>query len=262
MPERTSYEPGTPSWIDLMTTDPDAARGFYTELFGWDYQDEPTPEGDVYTLCMKNGKAAAGLGKLSAEHQQAGMPPAWTTYVTVASADDAHTKVGPAGGENVSPVFDVMDAGRMAVVRDPTGAVFCVWEPKNVIGAELVNEHGTLSWNELITTDVPKAVDFYGKFFGWGTEETPGGPSGSYTVWKLGDDDVGGCMAPPVAGMPSFWGIYFAVDDCDAVVDKAKSLGATVFMEPMDLPDVGRMAALGDPQGAMFSVIELAQPPS
>lgn len=258
MPERESYAPGTPSWVDLMTTDPDAAKSFYADLFGWEYDDRPAGDQGVYTLCLKGGKSVAGLGKMNPEHEEAGMPPMWNTYVTVANADDAHAKISAAGGTNVSPVMDVMDAGRMAVGRDPTGAIFAVWEARNHIGCQLVNEHGTLTWNELLTPEVDRATRFYGQLFGWGTETMDMGPM-TYTVFLLDDQGIAGAVSPPAT--PPNWAVYFAVDDCDGIVEAAKAKGATVVAESMDIPP-GRMAALTDPQGAMFAVIKLANPPA
>jgi predicted enzyme related to lactoylglutathione lyase len=259
MPERTEHAPGTPSWVDLQTSDTNAAKAFYAALFDWDFEDLPVgndADGNpaFYSMARKNGKDVAAIAGL----QMPGIPPHWNTYVTVADVDATAAQVAAAGGTVVADAFDVMDAGRMAVIADPTGAMFNLWTPKNSIGAELVNEHGTLSWNELMSPDVPAAATFYNKIFGWGTN-TMGEGDQQYTEFKLGDRSVGGGMKPPMPGMPSVWGIYFATDDTDKTVEIAKSKGATVFQEPMDIPP-GRMAVLADPTGAMFSVIKMAQP--
>jgi predicted enzyme related to lactoylglutathione lyase len=151
----------------------------------------------------------------------------------------------------------------MTVAADPTGAVFCLWEAKESIGAQVVNEPCSLTWNELMTPDIDAAKSFYGALLGWKPETmNMGGDGPPYTVWMLGDGGIGGAMPPPMDGMPAFWGVYFAVADCDATVTKAQELGAQVLNGPMDVPEVGRMAALMDPQGAAFSVIKNASPTS
>ena len=261
MPERTEYAPGTPSWTDLTTPDLAASEQFYGTLFGWDFdaQDTGDPK-NPYVLASQTGKNVAGMMNLSPEMSAGGMPPVWSTYVTVRDVDATTAKAKELGGAVFSEPMDVMDAGRMAVLADPTGAVFCVWQPKEHIGAQIVNEPNSLTWNELITPDVDTAAAFYAGLFGWKASPMQMGDDGPlYTVWMLGDDNgIGGAMLPPMEGMPPFWGVYFAVADCDATVAKAKELGATVLAEPMDLAGVGRMSALMDPQGAVFSVIKNA----
>jgi len=149
--------------------------------------------------------------------------------------------------------FDVLDAGRMAVVADPTGAVFNLWQAKNSIGAQLVNEPGTFSWNELLTPDVPKAAEFYNKLLGW----TSGSVEGmEYTEFKLNGNSLAGAMNPPMPGIPPVWTIYFATADTDATVAQAEKLGGSVMVPPTDIPP-GRFAVIADPQGAMFNVIKM-----
>jgi uncharacterized protein len=259
MPARTEHAPGTPSWVDLQTSDTSGAKEFYAALFGWDYDDLPVgpgPDGNeaVYSMANKRAKNVAAIASLP----MAGVPPHWNTYVTVTDVDASAAQVPGAGGTVVMEAFDVMDAGRMAVIADPTGAMVNLWTPKNAIGAELVNEHGTLSWNELLSPDVPAAAKFYNKIFGWDANalEMPGM---QYTEFKLGDRTIAGGMKPPMEGMPAVWGIYFAVDDTDKTVAIAKSKGATVIQEPTDIPP-GRMAVLVDPAGAVFSIIKMTQP--
>jgi uncharacterized protein len=260
MPVRTEYAPGTPSWTDLASPDLAASRGFYGALFGWDFSEEATGDPDSpYVMASQDGKVVAGMMKLSPEMQAGGMPPVWSTYVTVANVEAATAKVKELGGAVLREPMDVMDAGRMSVVADPTGAVFCLWQAKQSIGAEIVNEPVSLTWNELMTPDVATAKTFYDALFGWkGETMEMGGGGPPYTVWMLGEGGIGGAMTPPMEGMPAFWGVYFAVADCDATVAKATELGAAVLNGPMDVPEVGRMAALVDPQGAAFSVIKNA----
>lgn len=251
MPERTQYAPGTPSWIDLQTPDQDGAKKFYGAMFGWDYDDRPVGEGAVYAMATKNGKHVAAIGG----EPPAGVPPHWNTYVTVTDVDATAAQVPAAGGTVIAPPFDVMDAGRMAVIADPTGAMLCVWQVKDHVGAALVNEHGTLTWNELMSPDIPAATAFYEKIFGWKAAPVP---DGSYTELKLGDRSIGGAMKPPMEGIPPLWGIYFAVDDTDKAVEIAKSNGGSLIQGPMDI-EPGRFAVLADPAGAIFSVIKMKQ---
>ena len=258
MSERKEYAPGTPSWLDLATTDRAAAKEFYKALFGWTYDDMPAGPDATYTMVTKKGLPVAGMADLMKEQADQGIPPHWQTYVTVTDADATAAAATKAGGTVLAGPFAVMDAGRMAVLADPTGAVISLWQPKNHIGAALVNEHGTLTWNELISPDVPKAAQFYKQLFGWDAE-TSEGPPMTYTEFKLDGQSVGGAMAPPMEGIPPNWGVYFAVDDTDATLDAATKRGATVLNGPMDIP-VGRFAVLMDPQGAVFSVIKLANP--
>jgi predicted enzyme related to lactoylglutathione lyase len=256
MPERSEYAPGTPNWVDLQTTDQDAAKTFYGELFGWTYEDTPTgdaPDAPIYSMAVVKGKHVAAIAPLG-DQAAAGVPPHWNSYVSVSDVDATMSLVEPAGGTVVMPGFDVLDAGRMGVMMDPTGAMIAAWQPKNNIGAALVNEAGAFGWNELLTPDVPKAAEFYGKVFGWESSPMEGMP---YTELKLNGESIAGAQNPPMPGIPPVWTIYFNTDDTDATVDKAKSLGAAVFVEPTDIPP-GRFAVVGDPQGAMFNVIKMA----
>jgi predicted enzyme related to lactoylglutathione lyase len=260
MPVRTEYAPGTPSWTDLATPDLDASRRFYGALFGWEFGEEATGDPDnPYVMARQGGKDVAGMMRLSPEMQAGGMPPVWSTYVTVVDVDASTATVKELGGAVLTDPMDVMEAGRMAVVADPTGAVLCLWQARGSIGAELVNEPVSLTWNELMTPDVESAKAFYAGLFGWrGETMQMGGEGPPYTVWMLGEGGVGGAMTPPMEGMPAYWGVYFAVADCDATVAQAQELGANLLNGPMDVPEVGRMAALMDPQGAAFSVIKNA----
>lgn len=250
--EMESYQHGVPSWIDHNGPDPAKASEFYRALFGWDIM-EGGPEFGGYNLATKEGKPVAGIGP-----QMGGPgPSSWATYVNVDSADDVTEKVLAHGGTVLVQPMDVMDQGRMAVFADPAGAVIGIWQPGTMKGAGLVNEHGTLGWNELVTSDVEGSKAFYGAVFGWGHASHEGGPPGGYTEWKVGGRTMGGMMAKPPgmpAEIPSYWGVYFVVPDVDATVAKANELGGGVFLPAFDSPQ-GRIAGIVDPFGAMFSVI-------
>ena len=256
MPERKSYVSGTPNWVDLQTTDQAGAKQFYGELFGWSYNDLPIDEanGVYYSMATLKGSDVAAIAPSSDDQVAAGVPPHWNSYVSVDDVEAAAARVAPAAGTVIASPFDVLDAGRMAVIQDPTGAIFQLWQAKNHIGATLVNEPGAFSWSELITPDVPKAAAFYEKVFGWGSDTHAG--EMPYTEFKLDGESIAGAMNPPMPGIPPMWGIYFSTADTDATVAKAKSLGGAVFSEPMDI-EPGRFAVLADPQGAMFNVIKM-----
>ena len=259
MPVLESHAPGTPSFVDLGSPDPDASAAFYGGLFGWAVTDDAAEEYGGYRMFLLDGHVVAGLGP-----QQNPGRPYWTTYVTVTSVDDAVDRVTAAGGSVLAPAIDVFDAGRMAVVADPEGTVFSVWEPRQSIGTEVVNEPGALTWNELTCRDPDGAKGFYAAVFGWTPNEvdSDGMP---YVEWQLDGRPVGGMM--PMVGdewpgpdeLPSHWMVYFAVDDTDAAAARCAELGGEVPVPPTDIPP-GRFAVLTDPQGAVFSVIKMAVP--
>src|SRR4030088_467192 len=149
MGNRTQYTPGTFCWTDLTTTDQEAAKAFYTELFGWTAVDMPVGDGIYYTMMEIDGKPVSAVSAQPEQQRDAGAPPTWNSYVSVESADDALTRAKELGATVHAPAFDVLDVGRMGVVQDPQGAFFLVWQPKTHIGAALVNGIGLLSWNEL-----------------------------------------------------------------------------------------------------------------
>ena len=262
MPERTSYTQGTPNWVDLPTSDQAAAKAFYAGLFGWTYDDQPMGaegEGQVYSMAVLNGHQVAAISSQPAEMAAAGAPPMWNTYLAVDSVDEATAKVEAAGGKVAMAPFDVMDAGRMSFVMDPSGAPVALWQAGQHIGATLVNEPGTINWNELVTSD-PGATKFYADVVGLTTENMDMGERQSvHRVQGPASAMVGGSMAPQMPGVPNHWHVYFGTADADATAAKAAELGGSVIVPPFDTP-VGRIAVLSDPQGAVFSVIKNAAP--
>lgn len=252
----TSHAPGTPSYTDLATSDLDATKAFYTELFGWSTEDMPMGDDGVYTMLRKDGKDVAGAYTMMPDMASAGVPPHWMTYFTVDDVDAAAEVIVEHGGTVVMGPMDVYDAGRQVVAQDPTGATFACWQPKDSIGAYRVNEPGAMVWVELQTNDTDACEAFYGKLFGW-TAETTDMPGGPYTSFNLDGAPVAGMMAiqPEWGPVPPNWSIYLGVDDVDAVVDRAVALGGTKHTDPMDVPEAGRFALLADPQGAMFFVM-------
>ena len=261
MEEVKEHAPGSFCWVELGTTDVEAAKKFYTELFGWSINDTPAGPDMVYTMLQLEGKELAALYELQEEQKSKGVPPHWLSYVSVASADEVVVRAKSLGGNVIKEAFDVFDAGRMALLQDPTGATFAVWQPNKHIGARIVNHPGTFCWNELVTNDRDKAGNFYTKLFGWDTKVHEMGPN-PYTEFKSGDRTVGGMlqMTKEMENVPPHWMAYLAVEDCDKSVEKAKSLGAEIKVPPTTIPHVGRFAVLQDPQGAVFSVIKLSAP--
>jgi predicted enzyme related to lactoylglutathione lyase len=208
-------------------------------------------------MLQLDGKDAGAL--FEKDESMKDVPTHWASYISVTSADEIAAKAKALGGTVMKEPFDVMDAGRMAVIIDPTGAPFSIWQAGKHHGYEIKGQPNTVSWNELLTTDTARAIDFYSKLFGW-VADTHGAPM-EYTEWKNGDEHAGGMMqiAPHMGPVPPHWGIYFAVDDCDAMFQKATSLGARAFVPPMDIENVGRFAVIQDPQGAVFSIIKLTE---
>lgn len=267
------YIPGVPCWVDTSQPDPEAAAGFYGELFGWELEDQMPPEsGAHYFAARIRGQDAAAISSVPQ-----GAPPiaTWNTYVWVERADATAEKVREAGGTVLSDPFDVFDAGRMAVCSDPEGAVFSLWQPGRHRGATVVNEHGAVNFNDLHTRDPERAKAFYGAVFGWTTLEMDDG----FRAWTLpgygdfletinpgtrernaalgapeGFEDVVATLILPgddQPDTPAYWGVTFAVDDADAVAERAAARGGTVVAGPLDAPWV-RMAVIADPQGATF----------
>jgi predicted enzyme related to lactoylglutathione lyase len=251
------YPPGTPSWVELSSADADASAAFYRELMGWGTTEPgPAEETGGYRMFQQDSLRVGGL----MGHMQDGQPTAWVTYVSVADADETAAKVKAGGGSVFVEPMDVMDIGRMAVFADPTGAVFGVWQPKSFVGADLVNEPNSLCWNEVLTRDAATDKAFYEAVFGW-TAGRPAfeGPPADYVVWELSGKQVGGMMQMTderfPAEVPAHWTVCFAVRDCDAVVAKARDLGATITVEAVDMP-IGRFAGILDPQGASFTIMQ------
>jgi uncharacterized protein len=273
MPQRDRYIPGVPCWVDTSQPDPAAAVDFYGGLFGWEFEDVMPPGStSAYSIARLGGRTVAAVGS-----NPASAPPraSWDTYVWVDSADEIAAKVRDAGGAVVREPFDVMDAGRTAVCTDTEGAVFCLWQARGHRGAQVVNEPGSLNFNDLNTRDVEGAKSFYGAVFGWETLGFEGGV-GMWTLPGYGDhlehddpdlrkrmselgapagfEDVVAtvsAIADDQPDVPAHWGVTFAVDDADAIATKAAELGGTVVVSPFDAPWV-RMTVITDPQGATF----------
>ncbi len=254
MGTRTKYTPGTFSWTDLSTPDQDAAKSFYSSLFGWEADDQPMGDGAVYSMMTLGGQNVGAISPQPEQQREAGVPPAWNSYVTVASADDALTRARELGAKVHADAFDVFEAGRMGVIQDPQGAFFLVWEPRQHIGASLVNAPGALCWNELHVPDLEAADRFYGQLFGWTTEPFEASPV-PYRIVKNSEGHTNGAMTSMMApGAPPHWLVYFGSDAADTAAARVRELGGSTIGEPMDIGPDARVAVVQDPQGAVFAL--------
>jgi uncharacterized protein len=248
MPEMTRYEHGVPSWVDIGTPDPRVTLRFYEQLFGWEGQDMGEEAGH-YTIVSKDGKQVAAISP-----GQAPPPSWWTTYINVDDVDSVAKAAEAAGGAIVVSPMDVMSAGRMAIFRDTTGALIAAWQPRDHLGAQLVNEAGALTWSELDTSDMAKSKAFYSEVFGWGW-----GGSDEYAEAQVAGRTIAGVRPrrpdiPPDA--PDAWLVYFGSDDVDKDAARACDLGANVLVGCSDIPGTGRFAIFADPDGATFAIFK------
>jgi uncharacterized protein len=250
--ERTKYTPGTFCWTDLTTTDQAGAKAFYGGLFGWESQDMPVGDGAFYSMQRVGGKDVAAIAPQPEQQRDAGVPPVWNSYVSVDSADAAVERAKELGGTVHAPAFDVMEVGRMAVLQDPQGAFFMVWQPGQHFGAALVNAPGALVWNELSSPDLDASAAFYGGLFGWTAAPFEGSPE-PYMSIKNGEANNGGMrdLTPP--GMPPNWLVYFGTENLDEALAKVDQLGGKTMAGPIDI-QIAKIAVVQDPQGAMFAL--------
>jgi uncharacterized protein len=251
MSERNGYPQGTPCWADLTTSDVEGARTFYGALFGWEWEIAGPEYGDYSTGLLRGRKVAALASRMDDSQ-----PVAWTTYLAVDDADKWAAAVPEAGGTVAMAPMDIPGAGRFAIGADPTGAFFGVWQAAEHRGSELVNEPGTIVWNELLTPDLAAAGAFYEATLGVRFEDMDTGGNGVYKLLKAGGRTAGGVMPllPEMGDLPPHWGIYFEVADAEAAVGRAQELGGQA-LGPVQPTPQGPMATLLDPQGGAFAVI-------
>jgi uncharacterized protein len=252
MGERAAYAPGTFCWVDLTTTDQGAAKAFYSELFGWEAEDLPAGEDAFYSIMRLGGESVAAIAPQPPPQRDAGVPPAWNSYVSVESADAAAERAKELGATVHAPAFDVFQAGRMAVIQDPQGAHCLMWQPREHFGAALVNAPGALVWNELQSPDPQASSAFYDQLFGWETAAFPGS-SEPYLAIKNGGANNGGIreLSPP--GTPPHWLAYFGTDDVEAAIARVQELGGRALAGPIDI-QIAKIAVVADPQGAVFAL--------
>jgi predicted enzyme related to lactoylglutathione lyase len=258
----TSHAPGTFSWPELATTDQKGGVAFYCSLFGWDVNEQPIGPTEVYSMFQMRGKPIGAGCTMRPEERQSGAPPHWNSYITVANVDETTRKAESLGAKVFASPFDVMDNGRMAVLQDPTGAFFRIWQPNKHIGAMILNEPGALCWTELTTSDTAAAEKFYTGLFGWTPKHSAPSAGMDYTEFSVnGQPSIGMMPKPPhmPAHIPSYWMPYFQVENTDASVAKAQALGGRVMVPAQDISNTGRFAIVSDPQGAMFAVFQFTQ---
>lgn len=255
----TEIPAGAPCWIDLMTSDPAKAKEFYTALFGWTYEVGDEEKYGGYTTAFKDGKSVAGL--MQSDQDDAGYPDMWSTYLRVDDIEATVAAATEAGGVTYMPPMDVPDQGKMAMLGDPAGASVGLWEFGGHTGFQAHAVSGAANWHELWTRNYQDALKFYQDVFGWKTSVMSDTPEFRYSTLGEGRDAVAGIMDATndlPERVPSNWQVYFQVDDADAAVATALSLGATVVQPAQDTP-FGRLAGLTDPTGAMFKIM---QPPA
>ncbi|MBE9065643.1 VOC family protein [Leptolyngbya cf. ectocarpi LEGE 11479] len=255
---RDSYENGVFSWVDLITSDQDAAKQFYAELFAWTFQDMPVDTGGIYSMAFKGGRPVAAV--FAAPDDQQG-PPHWNGYITVKDLDATVQTWQHQGGNVAMPSCDIMDSGRMAMVQDPTGAFVGLWQAKEFVGAGLVNEVNTFCWTELQTRGADKAAEFYQAVFGWELEVDEKPPNYITASVKgrmnCGMFDMDKAKLP--AEIPSRWAVYFNVADLDESLAAINRLGGKVLMDPIDI-EPGRFTTVMDPQGATLALMQVNDP--
>lgn len=251
------YEPGSFCWVDLATSDVPAAKSFYGELFGWSLVDTAAGPETTYTMCDRGGLLVAALYAMSKD-EATRTAPHWNNYVSVESAAETAARVSRLGGRVLAAPFEVTEVGRMAVFQDPTGARLALWEPNKHIGATLLHEPGAMCWNELLTSEPERAQPFYTALFGWSAVSEDLGSGVPYTVFSCGETPAAGMMRsdPAWGPAPARWAVYFEVESADGTVRRAQRLGGRTVVEPMDVPEVGRMAMMLDPQGASFAMMQ------
>jgi predicted enzyme related to lactoylglutathione lyase len=253
-----SYPDGVFSWVDLGTTDTEAAKRFYSTIFGWSFLDLPSSSGAIYSIAQLENYMVAGLGPMDPDTAAQGVPPYWTSYINHGDVDAATDRAAAAGGTVILPPFDVDESGRMAIIQDPSSAMFGVWQPGTHIGAQLVNIPNTLVWNELQTPDVNGAMEFYRAVFDWTYETDEQG----YVVCKTEDRMQAGMMAltESMGEVPPNWSHYFLVDDVNALIAKTRDLDGNVIVPASPAGAIGEFSVLQDPQGAIFSIIRYDSP--
>ena len=262
MPEFKQHVAGTFCYCELASSDPRASGKFYMDLFGWGRNDQDLGEFGIYTQFELDGKTVASQFKLPEEQQQNNVPSNWGQYVAVADTDAAAARAQELGGQLVMGPMDVFDHGRMAVLADPCGAVFSVWQAKANIGVALRDDPNTMCWNELLTTDTAKATAFYGALFGWEPKSMEMGELGVYTSMMIGDGQpAAGMMAirPDMGPIPSHWMVYFSVADVEAAFAAVEWSGGCGMVSPTEIPGSGRFAVVADPVGAHIGLYQAAK---
>jgi uncharacterized protein len=258
MPNIDQHANGSFCWIELGTTDQNAAKNFYGSLFGWRAADSPIGPDAAYTIFKLEGRDAAACYTLWPEQKAAGVPTQWLLYIAVQDADDAARRAAKLGGKVIRPAFDAAEFGRMAILQDPAGAVFAVWQAKTHTGIGIRDVDGTLCWADLSVPSREGVEQFYRELFGWSIGKEDEASEHAYWHIRNGEEFIGGI--PPGAhrspDAPPHWLVYFLVSDCDASAARARETGGNLYLPPMTVEDVGTMAVVADPQGTVFALFQ------
>jgi predicted enzyme related to lactoylglutathione lyase len=257
MADILTHPAGSFCWSELNTNDQNAAKRFYSSLFGWSVTDYPAGPDGVYTIFRINDRNAAAADTANEEERKNHFHPHWKLYIATDSADAAAARADAAGGKVLAPPFDVMDIGRMTVVQDPTGASVCLWQATKQGGFGVVVEDGAFCRAELNTPDALRAGKFYSDTVGWKLEKAKEDSSGYFHI-KNGEKRIGGIPSGEhrAAGAPVGWMVYFQVADVDASTEKARQMGARIYEPPRKIAGVGIGSVLADPQGAVFALFK------
>jgi predicted enzyme related to lactoylglutathione lyase len=248
----TPFAPGTPCWVDLLSTDPDRARAFYAGLFGWTTT-EPNAEFGGYSMFLSDGRQVGGLMLNDGSN---GSPDVWSTYISTADIDATVASAAATGGQVVAPVMAVGDLGSMAILTDPAGGMFGVWQAGKHTGFTKYNEPGSVTWDEYHSKNFAATTDFYGNLFGWHLHKMSDTDEFRYFLGQVNGETVAGLMDSAgflPAQVPSHWAVYFNVENVDDAVVLVEKLGGTITRAAEDTP-FGRMADATDPTGAMFKL--------
>ena len=251
-----TFHHGSFNWVNLSTTDPRAAEDFYYEIFGWEPQDRPTGPNSTYTMMYLGDKAAAALSGMDPKMRELGVPPHWLCCIAVDSCDAVARKVEACGGRVAGGPIDASDLGRIAICSDPTGAHFALWEGRRLLGAAVVHQSGAMSWHELVSNNPMTSRTFFENVFDWVAQPQQMGPI-DYTFFSLNGVRVAGMSAMPgnFPNIPSYWMVYFSVDDCEQSTQHVRERGGRILAWPMRLSGLGRFSVVEDPQHAIFGII-------
>ena len=258
MPPIDSHAPGTFCWVELGTTDQNAAKQFYGTLFGWSFVDYPMGPGEAYTIFQLEGRDSAALYTMREGERFQGVPPHWNLYVAVENADASAARALELGATLPAGVFDVGNNGRMAVVIDPTGAPICIWQAKDTPGLRVMGENNTYCWADLTTGDRMGAKKFYEALFGWKAIPGKDKDESTYLHIMAGEQGIGGIQPDMMRkdGVPPHWLPYFLVASVDDTTAKSSGLGGKVLVPPTVVGESLRISVLADPQGAVFALFQ------
>ncbi|WP_105258476.1 VOC family protein [Pseudoalteromonas sp. T1lg88] len=254
-----NYPQGHFCWAELCSTDWQNGKTFYGDFFSWSAHDQPIGEGVYYTMLQKQQQDIAAMYQMPADQQAQGVPSYWLTYIAVDDVDSKTAAAKELGASIVHGPHEVPGAGKMVLLCDPGGAMVALWQGQGHKGSQRKNETNTPCWFELATRDMRASTEFYKQLVGWHSESHPMDDM-EYRVLSIDGEEIGGMLEMNEQwpdDIPAHWMVYFQVDNCDEQVELAKKLGAEVCVEPIDIPDVGRFSVINDPQGAVFSVIQL-----